>query len=195
MTAPTPPTPAGEVELRIDDVKRKLWSGMVAACLCEGPLPNEELEALVGRLGFAAYAVYGRWANSRLPALYAAVGHLTPEVLLNEDSRQDLKWWQEQLESDVCSCVPMSLVVTRPILSYTDAEGTGGIGAVLLDSALSEGAMDQSVWWRGLIPESARATLRARKTQINAYELVTVCLALRWWAPPPPAEEGHRVYR
>ena len=58
-----------------------------------------------------------------------------------------------------------------PYILYTDAEGSGGFGAVLASSS-------SSVWIGGTIPDNVSGALHKRKTQIFPFEVVAIWAAL-----------------
>ena len=76
----------------------------------------------------------------------------------------------------VCSARPLEHVQLPATVMYTDAEGTGGIGALAWPS---HGGTFSCRWTLGLAPTMHPCR---RKTQMQAYEAVTVSLALHLWS-------------
>ena len=68
----------------------------------------------------------------------------------------------------------MPLRVLDLVILYTDAEGNGGLGAVLADSSGSS-------WFSCSAPSSATFCMAPRKTQTFPLEVLAVCAALRIW--------------
>jgi len=62
-----------------------------------------------------------------------------------------------------------------PILAYSDAEGSGGLGIVL--------CLDTILWAQGSAPSAADLGLLSRKTQIHAYEMLGALAALQTLGP------------
>ena len=62
----------------------------------------------------------------------------------------------------------------KPLVLDTDAEGSGGLGAVLCDGASAE-------WISCSTPSSFAEALMPRKTQIYPLEVLAAAVALRVW--------------
>ena len=142
-------------------------------CLSVNSLPLGLASQLVGRLSFAAWAVWGHIARSRLRSLYdfllCGAGEFSHEV------RKSLLWWEHRLQSLVPRLILLREFNSAVILIYTDAEGSGGLGALLTGTEPSE-------WFMGKADPLFQKSLLPRKTQIFALETVAVLLAAIVWA-------------
>ena len=65
---------------------------------------------------------------------------------------------------------------------YSDAEGSGGVGAVLVDGPLTK-------WWSSSV-SYIRPRLHVRKTQINAFELAALFIGGSPVAPSITRSQG-----
>ena len=143
--------------------------------LHRGSLCAELARHTAGRLSFAAWAVYGPRIRSRLKNLYhlaSGTGDLQMDVL-KEDAAFLLGL---VLDSSLFSHMPLLPDPSPPIVIFSDVEGYGGCGAVLVQKDLESALARFSE-----VPEAFRRRLKSRKTQIVAFELVAPCLALWTW--------------
>ena len=96
---------------------------------------------------------------------------------------RDLTWWFEWLAHERLSqLVPAALDLPVAIL-YTDAEGGGGIGAVLVKGS-------DITYFSGRVSRKVSAALRSRATQIFPFEVIAVAAAVSQWKRQL---QGHRV--
>jgi hypothetical protein len=155
-----------------DRAKVDFWLRDIQDCLASNSLPLGLASQLVGRLSFAAWAVWGHIARSRLRSLYdfllCGAGEFPLEV------RESLQWWEHRLQSLVPRLILLKEVNSSVLLIYTDAEGSGGLGALLTGTEPSE-------WFMGKADPRFQESLLPRKTQIFAFETVTVLLASMVW--------------
>jgi hypothetical protein len=155
-----------------DGAKVDFWLKDIQDCLDSNSLPLHLASQLVGRLSFAAWAVWGHVARSRLRSLYdfllCGAGEFWDEV------RESLRWWEHRLHSLVPRITLLSEINSPVLLIYTDAEGSGGLGALLTGTESSE-------WFMGKADPRFQKSLLPRKTQIFAFETVTVLLASMVW--------------
>ena len=79
-------------------------------------------------------------------------------------------------EEDRTFTIPLLPPTAAPEIVFTDAEGYGGVGAVVLGTRLElPDALE------GMVPEAFAASLRARKTQIIAFEQCVPAAAIWSW--------------
>jgi hypothetical protein len=154
-----------EVMLLIPDAKKmEFWRLEVQAAVKSGVLAPHAAERLVGRLGFGVAAVWGGLAAYRLRVLrHHSFGDSSH---VSEGLREDLQWWDLFLASPPTRARPL-LPPRDIVLLFTDAEGDGGLGAVLMSGTSS--------WWSACTtPPELTRELKDRKTQIQAFELAAV---------------------
>ena len=125
---------------------------------------------LVGRLSFAAFAIWGGQARSRLRPLYSyclqGCGQHSASV------RRSLLWWSDRLASASQVALQPSPVSFQPLVVYTDAEGSAGFGVTVHDG-------DSHFWVGGCFPKTLQRSLHGRRTQIFPYEVMAVWVAVR----------------
>ena len=145
-----------------EPMKAALWVEEVSRTLKEGDVDLVGLRKLTGRLSFAAWAMWGPAARCHLGGLHQQVRLWKAPLLLQAIS--DLEWWARELR------FPQQ----EPVLIYTDASGSGGLGAVFVGSTVR--------WVSGTVPTFLRQHLKARRTQICIYEALMVVCAARIFA-------------
>ena len=155
----------------VDGSKACFWLREIQGILSSSTLDHEVITKLVGRLSFAAFAAYGPSSRSRLTSLYHLL-HEEPSRLTSSAS-SDLHWWASQLRGGRSRAHRLGPPLAPPVFIYTDAEGTGGIGAVLWAADISP------FYIQDTIPENIRSRLLPRKTQINAFEVIAVWATIR----------------
>jgi hypothetical protein len=155
-----------------DSAKVAFWLSDIRECLQSGNLPLCLALQLVGRLSFAAWAVWGQVARTKLRCLYSfLLSGAGPLPLL---IRESLIWWELRLQELLPRVVRTRLLNFPVILVYTDAEGSGGLGAVFA-------GIEPFEWFEAQTPLAFTVSLLPRKTQIFALETVTVLLAAKVW--------------
>ena len=155
----------------VDPRKVVVWLQQIHQALASDFIPHQDCEQLVGRLGFAAWAVWGpvSWTHLRRLQLHSLRG----AGILSSGARSDLEWWAHRLRSNVPSVRDLSSIrLEPPVILYTDAEGSAGFGAVLVSSS-------SSFWVGGHIPSSLRGALHHRATQIFPFEVIAIWAALQ----------------
>ena len=163
---------AGSQFLRATVEPRKLevWLTTISSSISSRQLPHGDAVKLAGRLSFAAWALWGQVARSHLRRLYDHV--VSGSCTLSSASLDELRWWRDRLSdpSSAQRLVPRQ-PGAAPVVLYTDAEGSSGCGAVLsIDGA--------QLWFQAHIPPEVTSALAFRRTQILAYETLTVWAAL-----------------
>jgi hypothetical protein len=155
-----------------DSAKVAFWLSDIRECLQSGNLPLCLACQLVGRLSFAAWAVWGQVARTKLRYLYSFL--LSGAGPLPSPIREALVWWELRLQVLLPRTVRTRPLHSPIILVYTDAEGSGGLGAVFAGIKPFE-------WFEAQSSSAFIASLLPRKTQIFALETVTVLLAVTVW--------------
>ena len=139
--------------------------------------PSKAVAArLAGRLAFAAWAVFGPRIRARLMGLYvlAAGGDPAPA---EHDLAADVDFLCRIVrDSGLRVALPLVPSDSDPMVIFTDAEGWGGVGAVIITTSLS-GARYKG----GRVPSVVVDALQKRKTQIAAFELVCPAAAAASW--------------
>ena len=161
-----------DTELCIAPEPRKvaLWLDCLSTAVTRGYLCLRDSSKLCGRLSFASSASWGPVSRARLRLLYRHA--LSGQPRLHPALAADLAWWIRRLQRLTPQRLP--LLVLDPFILYTDAEGNGGLGAVLADSS---GAS----WFSCSAPSASISAMLPRKTQIFPLEVLAVGAALRIW--------------
>ena len=164
--------------LTVGQSKRARWAELIEHTLATGVITYRELEKLVGRLAFASSAAWGPLARGHLTSLYGllAKGGSCLDVGAMVCAAGDLEWWKQWLlEARLVSVVPRVVALPWAIV-YSDAEGDGGVGAVL-------GIDGEFLWLAGHIPKHVSVKLKKRKTQIFPFEVIAATISLMKWGP------------
>ena len=159
----------GVVHLAVDSSKATYWLEQLKQFVVARQLSHPQAQTLAGRLSFGCHAVWGRFPRLRLSLLYRMAAGLPvdPQALM-----VDLAWWRRFLAEQNSRRIDL-FPTMAPVVVYSDASGSGGCGALLLDG--------QEALWFGASCTEIQARLEPRLTQINAFELFTVLLALALW--------------
>jgi len=172
------PTSSGlEVHLSPDPAKLEFWLDSLASMATGRPATAAEVEQLTGRLCFAVASLWGPAARAKMSALYSwsqCGGRPSEECL------EVISWWRTHLMSGDPVVLRLSPDPRPPLILYTDAEGKGGIGAILVDP---EAPLADSPWFGTRVPDSVVRLLLPRKTQINPLELVALVYAVLCFLP------------
>ena len=152
----------------VDSAKCALWLRCIQSALQSGFISFKDSEQLVGRLGFASWAVWGAgsWAHLRHLQRFTLEGG----GIFGDRVRADLQWWLHRLQSNFPQRHSFSISPSLPIILYTDAEGSSGLGFVAVSSS-------SAVWSGGFVPRSVSSLLHSRKTQIFPFEVIAVWVA------------------
>ena len=131
-----------------------------------------------------AFSVYGSRIRAKLRNLYQ-LAH-GPDKVDKVELEKDIQFLRGLLVGDNgVVCRPLVPPVAPPAVIFTDAEGDGGCGAVLVVDSLREARSRFAT-----VPECLVEGLKKRKTQIVAYELVVPGAAVMSWRE---AIAGRRV--
>ena len=157
-------------DLLPDTPKVQFWLSELRRLSTATSTSQLEVQSLVGRLSFAVSAAYGPSCRGRLRPLFDWAnrgGGLRCSAV-----NSALAWWTSRLARPAPRRLRLTDHELPPALLYTDAEGNGGLGAVLIDGTASS----SSSW---TCPTSVTKALPVRKTQINPLEMIAVWVALR----------------
>ncbi len=163
---------AGQVSLSLVARKVERWLVVIDEALESRRLAPRSCESLVGKLSFAVGAVWGPGVRSRLVELYRHVGQRSAEF--DEPVARALTWWASALRGHLAPRrIGLGPPSRPPVVVYTDAEGSGGVGFVIIDCASD---------WRGCgsatVGDAWARTLLSRRTQIVPFEVAAVLVAL-----------------
>ena len=162
-----------DVRWALTPAKRDRWKEVRA--LQTNQLSSTEASKLHGRLNFGSQRVFGRVGRAALrPICFRQTQHST--LQLGEHLRSALIWWARFLDSwprTIRTVADLGNKEADYIL-YTDAEGQGGVGAVLV-----HGQSEEVLFCKGMIPKHLVKKLQRRRTQINLFELLAVWAAVR----------------
>jgi len=160
------------VRLLPEPAKVLFWISELQELLTQ-PHLLQRLVKLVGRLSFACSSVWGAEARGHLRPLYARLS-ARPKGS-TQQALACLDWWHTRLQSPPVRSLFLHWHLLPPIIAYSDAEGSGGLGLVL--------CLDSVLWALGSAPSPADLGLLPRKTQIHAYEMLGALAALQTLGP------------
>jgi ribonuclease HI/cell division protein ZapA (FtsZ GTPase activity inhibitor) len=165
-------------QLDIDPRKQAVWLRTIDGAISRLRLSPSEAESLAGRLEFAASAVLGKGHRHRLMTVYEHSYRHDSNIASQEALLDDLRWWSQLLSSTVHHRrVQLNGSRSPPMLLYTDAEGSGGLGAVLFSHQQSS----PHSWLFGHAPQDIVARFQSRRTQIVPLEALAVIAAVITW--------------
>ena len=120
------------VVAKIDPQKTEFWKKQINEIIKRNEITAKEAEKLAGRLNFAACAVAGQSGSARIHELYKRVYGRSFGQKLDHRIKADLMWWLAFLEREQTLKFRILGPPKKRSVLYTDAEGHGGIGAVLI---------------------------------------------------------------
>jgi hypothetical protein len=175
---------AGTWQMRMgpSEAKCREWAEQLRDCLRRGHLSSGEASKVAGRLSWAATWTWGQVGRAFVRPLFN-----WPGGALSKRLRRALRWWVRRLgepvlprvvDLDVGGLPGLAAVEdARPdFLLYTDAEGSGGLGAVLWE--LSTGRQ----WWFSWRVRGAELRFLPRqRTRIILLEALATVLAQEVW--------------
>lgn len=171
--------PAG-INWSLTEAKTLEWLESISTRLNEDSLPAGAASKLASRLGFASTKVFGRVGRAWIrPILWRHQHKTTACLRKNRRLRSSLRWWAMLLNRrpERLSHRAASPLGVPDVLVYTDAEGAGGVGVYVKWCASG-----REEFASGVVPAKWTKSLKKRKTQINAYELLAVVAAWNTWA-------------
>ena len=162
--------------VRLDPNKAAFWTTLLSESLRTQCMPRKVAEKMAGRLGFVAYAILGPIGASRVRYIYAQVlsqgnGSMS-QALMNEVS-----WWKDYLSKNPKVTIRIGPDLPPPAILYTDAEGSGGLGGVLVIDQPGSGRKCLSIM--GDAKRMSLPSLKQRKTQIVPYETVAITMSAK----------------
>ena len=162
----------------LGDQKREQWTTELRAIIKDNIMYPGQTSKVCGRLAFLIAFVFNRLGRALLRPLIWRQTQTCGPFTVTARLRLALRWFVAVLEHGLCRSVSLERPITPPtIIIYSDAEGSGGIGAV---AEFPSG----EIWVRsGEVPAAVRKLLRARKTQIVAYELLAALVDICSLAP------------
>ena len=163
------------IKVRIDPKRAEHWFHIVQQVLSDGVLSPDLAMKMAGRFSFVAYAVLGPVGASHIVHLYRRCHDLScrDDPSLSRDLFSELSWWEKYLLSNKTRTIRVSPNEVPTAVLYTDAEGNGGTGGVLIIDG-------EVLWFRSDAKRLTREEycLVPRKTQIVPYEAIAVLQAL-----------------
>jgi hypothetical protein len=131
---------------------------------------------MAGRLAYASFAAVGPIGRNRARSIHKWANRGGGSLASCSKLVADMSWWCGWLRAaQACTWVPRLLDLPSAVL-YTDAEGSGGIGGVLVLDGVAR-------WFGGVAPKSIVAKFKPRLTQIFPLEITAALAALLLWAP------------
>ena len=122
-------TPDCEAKLQVADGRIEALLKYIGEILEAGALPGGAAGSLFGRLGFTLNAVQGRYGRALMkPIKRRQYEHRSN---LNHQLRASLEWWLKFLRTYTPRSIPVNLSSLKVVISYSDGEGTGGVGVAL----------------------------------------------------------------
>ena len=164
----------GELQWAWTAEKSAQWSEDSRASLCAGRLSREAAGRMWGRLSFAVQRAFRRvgraaWRPIEWHRRHGSFCSMSRRLVAA------LEWWLAYLAAALDRTIRGGehLVAILAWVLYTDAEGEGGVGAVLVHVASR--ARQHIV---SAVPRNVKRALLRRRTQINVFELLAVLMAL-----------------
>ena len=120
-----------KMELRLPDEKLSELTTLLQSFKVSKKITKRELLSLIGKLAFASKIVpSGRTFLRRLIDLSTSVTKLSHRITLNNDAREDIKWWLTFLPlwNGKQKILDPHVTLAPDIQLYTDASGQSGFG-------------------------------------------------------------------
>ena len=154
------------ISAEVDPSRATFWRETIMEILAKRSLPAQQASKLAGRLNFAVSAAVGGTGGSRLRNIYhqAFAGGA-----FSDDLARELLWWYDRLCIAKPALHSVGPAPQRTCTLYTDADGSGGIGAVLLTP-------NKKLFFMHKVDSSA-LRLRDRETQIIPLEVIAALVA------------------
>ena len=169
-------TPTG-ISWQLAQEKATEWVDCMRGILCEQKLSAGQASKLVGRLGFASYRVFGRIGRAYIrPIMWQKL--YGRRQSLGARLQAAPNWWIQMLQQYGVRHHDWALLsCCQPdVLLYSDADGKGGIGAYVVWRATAKVEFASSS-----VPCKWLKSLKARRVQINAYEMLAMLAAWATW--------------
>jgi len=163
------------IQVCIDEAKAKHWMAKIRDIKARGFITSKEAESTAGRANFIAQMVLGPAGASRVRAIYQSV-YQSDRSVLEGELLEELNWWEDYLATRKPVTIQLDKSSGPVTIIYSDAEGTGGIGGLIVPE-------HQNVqWFRSHVRSIQRRDyLQQRKVQIIPYEGIAARESLRRW--------------
>ena len=122
-------TPDKWARLQLSEQRHEALQKYIAIALKERRLTGAAAGSLYGRLGFALNSAQGRFGRALMRPIKRRQYELRSN--LNTQLEAALLWWQKFLRKHVPRAIPVSLRHLKVVVSYSDGEGTGGVGVAV----------------------------------------------------------------
>ena len=157
----------------ISERKRVEWAESIKHILSSDCLDSGDASELCGRLAFLNAHVFNRLGRALLRPLIWRQRQPCSESKLTKRLRFALQWFLRVLELGLARKTRLNTSPSmKMVFLYSDAEGSGGVGAV---AVMPDGT---SRFLQGQVPRSVVRQLKHQKTQIVAFELLAALIAL-----------------
>jgi hypothetical protein len=127
-------TPALLARLKLSSGRRELIILILEEALTSRKFPSSIAGSVFGKLDFALNAVAGRFGRAMMRPIkrrqYEARSNMNPQL------EACLVWWCKFLRQHKPRAIPVSLKELITVVTYSDGEGTGGVGVAIWHPAL-----------------------------------------------------------
>ena len=176
-------TPGRLARLSLSIRRLDMLVQIIHIALVNDDLGGAAAGSLFGRLGFALNAVQGRFGRALMRAIkrrqYEKRSNLNPQL------RASLRWWSRFLQSHTPRSIPVSLRDRQIVVSYSDGEGSGGVGvAVWLPDGSRPRAAFMKIPWllrRLWSAQMARSFIGNDQRDIYEIEAIGPLICLDLW--------------
>ena len=152
----------------LDPSRAAFWRQKILEILSARIFRLEIARKMAGRLNFASSAAVGGTGASRLKEIYKSSFFLREFC---SELEHELVWWAGRLENPRPVSVPIGPLPDRVVVLYTDAQGAGGVGAVL--------ATPNKLFVIAAHVDASRMGLLERETQIIPLEACVPLIVVR----------------
>ena len=167
-----------DVKWRLSERKRLQWIEDLLGVLEKNSLEAGHAAKFCGRFAFLNAHVFGRLGRALLRPFIWRQQHAYGNAALTNRLRLSCMWFVALLQRGLWRITSLQQPIFTPtVLLYTDAEGSGRIGAV------AEMPGGELLFLRGSIPSRVKRMLQPRRTQIVAFELLAALVGLTALAP------------
>lgn len=156
--------------------KREKWIACIDEALASDVLDGTAAGKLAGRLAFASQRIFSRVGRAMIRPLYFRQTHGGRRKTRRLELA--LGWWRQLLNGPCTRLVPWTPDTRPPIIINSDAEGSGGLAAVLVDCHSG-----RREFFSFVLPNDIYGSFLPRKNHIAAMELVAVLVAVSTWLP------------
>jgi len=163
------------LEVTIDKTKADHWRSKLRDIKARGFNTAKEAESIAGRANFISQMILGPAGASRVRAIYQAV-YQSDRSTLQGELLQEVNWWEDYLSTRKPVTIRLNDSSGPVTIIYSDAEGTGGIGGLIVPE--HQGIQ----WFRTHVSSVSRKDyLQPRKVQIIPYESIAARESLHRW--------------